>query len=237
MSEIFFTAFSVAFLAELRPDKTLCAGGALVTRYPVRAVVIGGSAALVAKMVLLAYAGATLYAQLPPTWRDAPRYLAALTLIVTAFLLLRGSQRQQSDATPAIASASVTRLTGSSCMWRPVVATFVVMFFAEWFDRAQLLVMSVAAEGVKTAGMSSPLWAGLGGALAMIVKEVIGVAVGTRLRKFIAPRTLMRFASAVCLLLALLTFFDDEHMTAQGRHIHRGQLPPAAVCTIKIPSR
>lgn len=236
MFEVFISAFSVALLAELRPDKTLCAGGALVARYPARAVLIGGSAALVAKMVLLAYLGATLYARLPPAWREAPRYVAAFTLLVTAFLLLRGSRRQQSCASAA-AGASGPRLTADSGVWRPAAAAFAVMFFAEWFDRSQLLVMSVAAEGVKTSGMSSPLWAGLGGALALIVKEGVGITVGARLRSFIPPRNLRRIASAVCVILALLTFFDDEHSDASERHTGAGQTQPAAVALLSTPLR
>jgi putative Ca2+/H+ antiporter (TMEM165/GDT1 family) len=225
--DLFLTTFANAFAAEARIDKVVCAGGALAARYPPLAVLAGVSAAFLAKMLLLAYVGAALYSRLPPTLRDLPRFLTAAALLASAFLLLRRSRDEPSSGGKAAEVSLVPRggdATPVVSGWRAASTVFVVLFLAEWFDRAQFLVITAAAGGLKTVGSFAPLWAGLGGALALIVKEVVAVGVGARVRRLVPTRLLWRIAAVGCVLLAVWALAQEENegMPAETSPIHTG---------------
>ncbi len=222
---VFAAAFRGAFMAEVRLDRTLCAGGALAVRYAALPVMVGTGAALLLKMLLVAYAGAFLLTSLPPEFRTLPRLLTGAVFAVTSFLLL-GLRSPWHGRLPVVmppqtggGATSGPRLDPDrpEDFWRVARTAFAILFLAEWLDGSQLLVATAAADGINTVGALAPLLAALGGAMALAVKDGFGVLLGTRLRSRVSTSRLRLTMAAVCAVLAVWTIAKDEQEDESAR--------------------
>lgn len=217
MFTIFIQAFLAALLAELKLDRTIYVGASLSARYPLNPVVTGIVIALTTKMALAAALGSILMPLLPrPTWEILSRTLTVGLLLVTAALLLYRVKDDKQRPDPAHNPDVADR----SSFARVATAAFAIVFFTEWFDRSQLLVMSIAADGARTIGFAAVLAAGCGGALALIAREALALLIGARLRHMVAPRVLRGIAALLCIALALWTLIqhEEEEYRETSRH-------------------
>ncbi len=179
MFSLAVSTFFVIFLAEL-PDKTALAALALGTKYKTRDVVLGAWAAFLIQTLVAIAAGSVL--QLLPA---TPVHVAAgLGFLVFAALALRRDEEEELKEEEAEAAA--TKRKGM----HPMVASFLVVFAAEWGDLTQLATAALVAR------TGEPLAVGVGAFLALCSVTVIAAVAGQQLGRFLPPELLKR-ASAV----------------------------------------
>lgn len=174
------STFGVVFVAEL-PDKTALASLILATRYPARQVVAGAWLAFLVQTAVAVAAGSML--QLLPT--QPVRVAAGLSFLVFAVLALR---RKQSDRQPPKVRARMA----------PWIASFLVVFVAEWGDLTQL------ASATLVAMTGQPLSVAIGAIAALWLITVLAAVAGARLGRVLAPTLLSRASAA---LLAVVGVF------------------------------
>ncbi|MGN6605872.1 MAG: TMEM165/GDT1 family protein, partial [Jatrophihabitans sp.] len=132
----FFLALGVILLVEL-PDKTLVATLVLSTRYRVRPVLVGVTAAFAVQCVIAATAGGLL-TLLP---RRGVEAVVAVLFAVGAILLLREAFDRDEQDEPELAAARENAPTG-----RIVATAFGVLFAAEWGDASQIATAGLVAR-------------------------------------------------------------------------------------------
>jgi Ca2+/H+ antiporter, TMEM165/GDT1 family len=180
VAPLVLSTFGVVFVAEL-PDKTALASLILATRYPARQVVVGAWLAFLVQTAVAVAAGSVL--QLLPT--EPVRVAAGLSFLVFAVLALR---RKQADREPPRVRART----------KPWIASFLVVFVAEWGDLTQL------ASAALVAMTGQPLSVAIGAIAALWLVTVLAAVAGARLGRMLAP-TLLNRASAA--LLAAVGMF------------------------------
>jgi putative Ca2+/H+ antiporter (TMEM165/GDT1 family) len=184
--------FGAIFVVEL-PDKTFLATLVLSTKYRPILVWIGVGAAFAVQTtvaVLLGHAASFLP-------EDLIKVVALLMFLAGAVILIReGIGHQQStgdefaeDAEPA---------TG----FRAVLASFLILFAAEWGDLSQLLTISLVAR------YEAPVSVFIGALGALLVVSGLAVIAGRTLLRFVALHVLHYVGAAVCLVLATLTVVE-----------------------------
>jgi len=187
----FLTAFAVVFLVEL-PDKTMVATLVLTTRYRAWPVFTGVVLAFAAQSVVAAAFGSAL-TLLPE--RVVSGVVAAL-FGVGAFMLLREGFSSESDrADGASDRADVP-------FWRASLASFGVLFAAEWGDASQL-----ATAGI-TARYGEPFAVGLGAWLALVAVAGIAVLVGRKLAGRLPTHWIQRVAGVLFAGFALVALWQ-----------------------------
>jgi putative Ca2+/H+ antiporter (TMEM165/GDT1 family) len=167
------STFGVVFVAEL-PDKTALASLILATRYPARQVVVGAWLAFLVQTAVAVAAGSVL--QLLPT--EPVRVVAGLSFLVFAVLALR---RKQADREPPRVRARTP----------PWIASFLVVFVAEWGDLTQL------ASAALVAMTGQPLSVAIGAVAALWLVTVLAAVAGARLARMLAPTLLNRASAAL----------------------------------------
>ena len=187
------TAFALVAPVEL-PDKTFVATLVLATRYRPLPVWLGVAAAFAVQCAIAVGAG-QLLALLP----ERPVQLFAAALFATgAVILFRGARR--ADAEEAEAEEAYTaKIKDRRSGWRAAVASFVVLFTAEWGDLSQLLTAGLVASGRPAVGVYLGSWLALAG--------VAGAAVllGRLLLAKIRLSVVRYVAAGICLVLAAIT--------------------------------
>jgi putative Ca2+/H+ antiporter (TMEM165/GDT1 family) len=184
--------FGAIFLVEL-PDKTFLATLVLATKYRPALVWIGvGLAFMVQTVVAVALGHAASF--LP---EDVVRVAAVALFLLGAWVLFReGRAHEEADGQEYAAKArSATGL-------RAVLASFLVLFAAEWGDLSQLLTMSLVAK------YEAPLSVFVGALGALLAVSGLAVLAGRTLLRWIKLHVLHYLGSAVCLVLAALTVFE-----------------------------
>ncbi len=140
VAPLVLSTFGVVFVAEL-PDKTAFASLILATRYPARQVVVGAWPAFLVQTAVAVTAGSVL--KLLPS--QPVRVAAGLSFLLFAVLALR---RKQADREPLKVRARMA----------PWIASFLVVFVAEWGDLTQLASAAlVAMTGQPLSVVSAPL--------------------------------------------------------------------------------
>ncbi len=184
--------FGAIFVVEL-PDKTFLATLVLATKYRPLLVWIGvGAAFAVQTMVAVLLGHAASF--LPD---DAVRTVAMLMFVLGAVILVRqGRSHQQESGEEYVQGAK--DVTG----FRAVLASFLVLFAAEWGDLSQLLTISLVAR------YEAPLSVFIGALGALLVVSGLAVIVGKALLRYVALHVLHYIGAAVCLVLAVLTFVE-----------------------------
>jgi len=184
--------FGAIFVVEL-PDKTFLATLVLATKYRPLLVWLGVGAAFAVQTtvaVLLGHAASFLP-------EDLVRTVAMLLFLTGAVILVREGRSHQQD-TGAEYAENAKDVTG----FRAVLASFLVLFAAEWGDLSQLLTISLVAH------YEAPGSVFLGALGALLVVSGLAVLAGRTLLRFVALHVLHYVGAAVCLLLAALTFVE-----------------------------
>lgn len=83
-----------------------------------------------------------------------------------------------------------------------MLASFLVLFAAEWGDLSQLLTISLVAR------YEAPLAVFVGALAALLAVTALAVVAGKRLVQWIPVHTLHFVGAGVCLVLATLTVAD-----------------------------
>src|SRR3989442_5655568 len=127
VAPLVLSTFGIVFIAEL-PDKTALASLVLASRYPARQVVVGAWLAFLVQTAVAVVAGRVL-ALLPLQ----PVHIAAgLSFLAFVVLALRRQSRDRD-------------LTNAHTRVAPWMASFLVIFVAEWGDLTQLATAALVA--------------------------------------------------------------------------------------------
>jgi Ca2+/H+ antiporter, TMEM165/GDT1 family len=190
------STFGIVFIAEL-PDKTALASLMLATHLPPRQVVLGAWLAFLVQTVVAVLAGSVL--QLFPI--QPVRIAAGLGFIAFAVLALRRNvhhemQEERQDVE-----------SGRGQRSPPWVASFLVVFAAEWGDLTQLATAGLVAH------TGRPLEVGIGALAALWTVTVLAAAAGTQMARFLAP-VVLNYVSAG--LFSLIGVFIIASTLASG---------------------
>ena len=184
--------FGAIFIVEL-PDKTFLATLVLATKYRPILVWIGVGAAFAVQTtvaVLLGHAASFLPG-------DLIKVVALVMFLAGAVILVReGIGHQQSTGDEFAEEAKPA--TG----FRAVLASFLILFAAEWGDLSQLLTISLVAR------YQAPVSVFIGALSALLVVSALAVIAGRTLLRFIALHVLHYVGAGVCLVLATLTLAE-----------------------------
>lgn len=181
MLSAFLSAFAIIFIAEL-PDKTALASLSLATKYRFRDVITGVFLAFFVQTVIAVSAG-SLLTLLPAK----PIHVAAgVGFLIFAILALRGGKENE-GAKLAKEEAHLTRTRLVSTF--PWLASFVVVFLAEWGDLSQIATATLVAR------TGEPIAVGIGALLGLWSVSAIAIRLGSQATKLYGAARL-RFVSA-----------------------------------------
>ena len=182
--------FLAIFVVEL-PDKTFLATLVLATKYRPILVWIGVSLAfLVQTMVAVLLGHAVSF--LPD---DVVHAAAGLMFLAGAVILIREGRSHQAANGEDVETKDVHGL-------KAVLASFLVLFAAEWGDLSQLLTISLVAK------YSAPVEVFIGALGALLVVSGLAVVAGRQLQRFVKLHVLHYIGAGVCLVLAAITAYD-----------------------------
>ncbi len=185
--------FGAIFVVEL-PDKTFLATLVLATRYRPLLVWLGVGLAF-AVQTGIAVALGQAASLLPP---EVVQGAAVVLFLVGAVLLVREGRSHQEAASGDEFSEKAPPATG----WRAVLASFLVLFAAEWGDLSQLLTLSLVAR------YEAPLEVFLGALGALLTVSALAVIVGRSLLRVVPVHVLHYAGAVVCTALAGLTLVE-----------------------------
>ena len=181
-------SFALIFPVEL-PDKTFVAALVLSTRYRPLPVWIGvGLAFGVQSLVAVTAGHAVSYL---PEW--VVHVVSTAMFLIGAILLFRAApgadagEKEQEEAFAAKASADRRG-------WRAALASFLVLFAAEWGDLSQLLTLNLVAK------YGSPVSVFLGSWAALLTVSGLAVLGGRVLLRYMRLSLLHYLAGSVCLV-------------------------------------
>ena len=184
--------FGAIFVVEL-PDKTFLATLVLATKYRPLLVWIGVGSAFAVQTTVAVLLG-HVASFLP---QEAVRSVALAMFLAGAVLLVREGRGHQQDSGEEYVEGAANA-TGL----RAVLASFLVLFAAEWGDLSQLLTISLVAK------YEAPGSVFVGALGALLVVSGLAVVAGRALLRFISLHLLHYIGAAICLLLAALTVVD-----------------------------
>ncbi len=188
--------FGTIFVVEL-PDKTFIAALVLSTRYRPLAVWVGVGLAFFVQTLIAVLAG-HLATYLPEV---LVRSVALVIFLVGAVILFRaapGADEGERQTEEEFAGQTTDARTGL----KAVVASFLVLFAAEWGDLSQLLTISMIAK------YGHPLSVFIGAWAALLTVSGLAVLAGRVLLRHIRLSTVHYVGSAVCLVLAAVTAWE-----------------------------
>jgi putative Ca2+/H+ antiporter (TMEM165/GDT1 family) len=193
---VILIVFVAIFVVEL-PDKTFIAALVLSTRYKPLAVWVGVGLAFLVQTLLAVVAG-HLATFLPDVLIHS---VALLVFLIGAFVLVRsapGADAEEKETEEEFAAKAIESRTGL----RAVVASFLVLFAAEWGDLSQLLTISMIAKYGHPASVFVGAWA------ALLTVSGLAVLAGRVLLRYIKLSTVHYVGAAVCLVLACVTAWE-----------------------------
>ena len=188
--------FAAIFVVEL-PDKTFIAALVLSTRYRPLLVWIGVGLAFFLQ-VLIAVTAGQLATLLPET---LIRGVAIAIFLLGAVLLFRsapGADAEEAETEEEYAAKATETKTGL----KAVVASFLVLFAAEWGDLSQLLTISLVAKYEEPFSVFAGAW------LALLTVSGLAVLAGRVLLRYMKLSVLHYIGAAVCLVLAGVTAYE-----------------------------
>ena len=184
--------FLAIFVVEL-PDKTFLATLVLATKYRPILVWIGvGLAFLVQTTVAVLLGHAVSF--LP---EEVVQAAAGLMFLVGAVILVREGRSHQ-EAAANDEEIETKAVHG----WRAILASFLVLFAAEWGDLSQLLTISLVAK------YEEPVAVFIGALGALLLVSGLAVVAGRQLQRFVKLHVLHYIGAGVCLLLAAITAYE-----------------------------
>lgn len=180
-----FVATLVVILPVELPDKTLLATLVLTTRYRPLPVLAGVSAAFFVQCLVAVTAGRLI--DLLPHRLVAG--IVAVLFAIGAYILLRGH---------ADADDTDIRTHSEKSSWRMALASFGVLFAAEWGDASQL------ATAALTARYDAPAAVFLGSFLALVGVAGLAIVAGRQLTKRVPLRLIQRVAGVLFAVFAVI---------------------------------
>ena len=193
---IFALTFAAIFIVEL-PDKTFIAALVLSTRYRPLAVWIGVGLAFGVQTLVAVTAGA-LATLLPDTLIKS---VAFLIFLIGAIVLVRtapgaeAAEKEQEEEYAAKASEPKS-------FFKAMVASFLVLFAAEWGDLSQLLTISFVTKYHDHVSVFLGAWA------ALLTVSGLAVLAGRVLLRYLKLSLLHYVGATVCLVLAVVTLVE-----------------------------
>jgi putative Ca2+/H+ antiporter (TMEM165/GDT1 family) len=184
-------SFVLIFPVEL-PDKTFVASLVLATRYPPLAVWLGVGLAFGVQCLVAVTAG-SLVSLFPHEIVEA---LSTAMFLVGAVVLIRSAPHASADERESeeeFESRTATRSTGA----RAVLASFLLIFAAEWGDLSQILTLNLVAKHGEPASVLVGSWA------ALLMVSGLAVASGRVLLRYLRLDVLHYVAAAVCMTFAV----------------------------------
>ena len=185
-------SFLAIFVVEL-PDKTFLATLVLATKYRPILVWIGVSLAFAVQTVVAVLLGHAV--SFLPT--EVVQAGAGLMFLIGAVILIREGRGHQQAA-----AADEGPPTNDVHGWRAVLASFLVLFAAEWGDLSQLLTISLVAKYEEPAAVF------VGALGALLVVSGLAVVAGRQLQRFVKLHVLHYVGAGVCLILAGVTTYE-----------------------------
>ncbi len=192
----FLYVFGAIFVVEL-PDKTFIAALVLSTRYRPLAVWIGVGIAFGVQCLVAVTVGAVA-TLLPET------LVKSVTLVIFlagAVVLIRtapgGDAAEQETELEYVARASEPKT-----FFKAMVASFLVLFAAEWGDLSQLLTISFVTRFDDHVDVFLGAWA------ALLTVSGLAVLAGRVLLRYLRLSLLHYVGAGVCLVLAVLTLVE-----------------------------
>jgi putative Ca2+/H+ antiporter (TMEM165/GDT1 family) len=188
---IAISVFPIIFIGEL-PDKTMFASLVMATRGRPVAVWLGAAGAFACHVVIAVSVGVALFRILP---HRALELIVAGMFLAGAMLALREAaheRRHEQNEQERVAEEVRSHR-------QVIVASFVVVFLAEWGDLTQVLTANLAAH--YHAGLS----VGVGALLALWSVAALAVLGGRGLMRFIPIATVRTITAGVLLVLAIVT--------------------------------
>jgi len=173
-------AFGIIFVAEL-PDKTALAALVLATQYRARDVVLGAWLAFLVQTLVAVLAGSLL--QLLPA---RPVHIAAgLGFLVFAVLAFRRKEEEVEREEEAAVAEERRRQVA------PWLASFLVVFAAEWGDLTQLATAALIAR------LGQALSVAIGAVAALWTVTVLAAIAGAQAGRVLSPAALNRASGVV----------------------------------------
>ena len=188
--------FGSIFIVEL-PDKTFIAALVLSTRYKPLAVWIGVGLAFGVQTLVAVTVGA-LATLLP---EGVVKGVAIAIFLIGAFLLFRtapGADAAEQEQEEEFAAKSVD----DRSFVKAAVASFLVLFAAEWGDLSQLLTITFVGRYDDHVDVFIGAWG------ALLVVSGLAVLVGRVLLRYMRLSLLHYTGAGVCLLLAAVTALE-----------------------------
>jgi putative Ca2+/H+ antiporter (TMEM165/GDT1 family) len=189
-------SFAAIFVVEL-PDKTFVAALVLSTRYRPLAVWVGVGLAFLVQTVIAVTVGQVV-TYLP---HEAVQAVAAAIFAVGAVLLAREAPRadaEEAETEEEYAAKATEPRTGL----RAVVASFLVLFAAEWGDLSQLLTISLVGRYHDAVSVFVGAWA------ALLAVSGLAVVVGRVLLRHVRLSVVHYVGAAVCAVLCVVTVVE-----------------------------
>jgi Ca2+/H+ antiporter, TMEM165/GDT1 family len=183
-------SFLAIFVVEL-PDKTFLATLVLATKYRPILVWIGVGLAFTVQTIVAVLLGHAV-SFLP---EDVVRLAAGVMFLLGAIILIREGRSHQAAEGEDVETKDVHGL-------QAVIASFLVLFAAEWGDLSQLLTISLVAK------YEAPVEVFIGALGALLVVSGLAVVAGRQLQKFVKLHVLHYVGAGVCLVLAAITAYD-----------------------------
>ncbi len=193
---IFALTFAAIFIVEL-PDKTFIAALVLSTRYRPLAVWIGVGLAFGVQTLVAVTAGA-LATLLPDTLIKS---VAFLIFLIGAIVLVRtapGAEAAEKEQEEEYAAKAAE----PKSFFKAMVASFLVLFAAEWGDLSQLLTISFVTKYDDHVSVFLGAWA------ALLTVSGLAVLAGRVLLRYLKLSLLHYIGAAVCLVLAVVTLVE-----------------------------
>ncbi|WP_122815972.1 TMEM165/GDT1 family protein [Nocardioides pantholopis] len=188
--------FGTIFLVEL-PDKTFLATLVLATRYRPLLVWIGVGLAFAVQTTVAVVLGKAV-SFLPET---VVQVAVGALFLVGAFLLFKeGREHQRTNE--ADDGAEFAEKARPAHGWRAVLASFLVLFAAEWGDLSQLLTISLVAR------YDAPFSVWLGALGALLTVSGLAVLAGRWLMQRVRLHVLFYLGATVCLVLEALVIYE-----------------------------
>jgi Ca2+/H+ antiporter, TMEM165/GDT1 family len=189
-------SFAAIFVVEL-PDKTFIAALVLSTRYRGLFVWIGVGLAFLVQTVIAVTVGKAV-TLLPP---DVVHAVAGLIFLAGAVVLVREAPRadaEEQETEDEFAAKARTAKTGGAA----VLASFLVLFAAEWGDLSQLLTISLVGKYDEPVSVFVGAWG------ALLAVSGLAVIAGRLLLRRIRLSVIHYVGAAVCLMLAGVTAYE-----------------------------
>jgi putative Ca2+/H+ antiporter (TMEM165/GDT1 family) len=182
--------FLAIFVVEL-PDKTFLATLVLATKYRPILVWIGVGLAFTVQTIVAVLLGHAV-SFLPD---DVVRAVAGLIFLIGGIILVREGRSHQANEGSDVETKDVHGV-------QAVIASFLVLFAAEWGDLSQLLTISLVAK------YQQPFAVFVGALSALLLVSGLAVVAGRQLQKFVKLHVLHYVGAAICFILAGVTVYE-----------------------------